>query len=63
MSAHCEKNSKDKHSFIDRIGRDPRRLQLLFQSDADKSIAEPATRGRAIGHFLPPEIFKNIFNC
>jgi len=23
--------------FIDPVGRDPRRLQLLFQSDAEKS--------------------------
>jgi len=37
MSVLCEKISKDKHRFIDYIGRDPRRLQLLFQSDADMS--------------------------
>jgi len=37
MSVHREKISKDKHGFIDRFGRDPRRLQLLFLSDADKS--------------------------
>jgi len=33
MSVHRENISKDKHGFIDRIGRHPRRLQLLFQSD------------------------------
>jgi len=37
MNVQCEKISKDKHGFIDGIGRDPRRLKLLFQSDADKS--------------------------
>jgi len=37
MSLHCGKISKDKHGFIDRIGRDHRRLQLLFLSVADKS--------------------------
>ena len=37
MSVHCEKISKDKHGFIDRVGRDTRRLQILFQSDAEKS--------------------------
>jgi len=37
MNVHFEKISKDKHGFIDRIGRDPRLLQLLFQSDVDKS--------------------------
>jgi len=37
MSVRCEKISKDKHGFIDRIGRDSRRLQLLFQSDTDKA--------------------------
>ena len=26
-----------QQGFIDRFGRDPRRLQLLFLSDADKS--------------------------
>ena len=35
--ALTENFRKDKHGFIDRIGQDPRRLQLLFQSDADKS--------------------------
>jgi len=30
---------EDKRGFIliDHVGRDPRRLQLLFQSDAEKS--------------------------
>jgi len=41
MSVHREKISKDKKGFIesviDRFGRDLKRLQLLFLSDADKS--------------------------
>jgi len=37
MSVHREKISKDKQGFVDRFGRYPRRLQLLFLSDADKS--------------------------
>ena len=41
MSVHREKISKDKQGFIgsvlDRFGRDIRRFQLLFLSDADKS--------------------------
>jgi len=37
MSAHCEKITKDKQGFIDRFGRNPRCLHLLFLSDADKS--------------------------
>jgi len=37
ISVHCENTSKDKRGFIDRVGRDPSRLQLLFQGDADKS--------------------------
>ena len=37
MSVHCEKNTEGKQGFIDRFGWDPRRLQLLFLSDADKS--------------------------
>jgi len=38
MTAHREKVSKDNQSFIERVfecfGRDLRRLQLLFPSDA-----------------------------
>jgi len=38
MSIHRAKVSKEKHNFIDRFGRDPRRLQRrLFLSDADES--------------------------
>jgi len=37
MSAHREKNNKNKQRFNDRFRRDPRRLLLLFLSDADKS--------------------------
>jgi len=37
MSIHPEKISKDKQPVIDRFGRDPRRLLLLFLSDADMS--------------------------
>ena len=40
MSVHREKISKDKQGYIerelDRFGRDPRRLQLLFRSDTSK---------------------------
>jgi len=40
MSVLRETISKDKRGFIerviDRFGRDPRRLQLLFLGDADK---------------------------
>jgi len=36
MSVHCEKDTKGKQGFIDRFGLDPRRLQHLFLSDADK---------------------------
>jgi len=41
MSVYREQISKEKQGFLesvtDRFGRDPRRLQLLFLSDADKS--------------------------
>jgi len=41
MSVPREKISKGKQGFsermIDRFGRDPRRLQLMFLGDADKS--------------------------
>jgi len=37
MSVHCENISKDNQRFIDRFGRDPRHLQLLFLSDPQKS--------------------------
>jgi len=37
MSVHCEKITKDKQGFIERFGRDPRCLQLLFLSDANES--------------------------
>jgi len=44
MSIAREKISKDKHGFIerviDRFGRDPRRLQLWFLSDADKQCCQ-----------------------
>jgi len=63
MSAHRKKISKDKWGFIERFGRDPRRLQLLFLSDANKScwqIPQP------VGNRATPpplESFKNIFSC
>jgi len=38
------KKSVHKHGFIermvDRFGQDPRRFQLLFENDADKSCQE-----------------------
>jgi len=37
MIIHGKKISKDKRGFIDRVVRDTRRLQILFQSDAEKS--------------------------
>jgi len=37
MSFHSEKISKDKQRFLYRFGRDPRRLQLLFLCDSEKS--------------------------
>jgi len=37
MSVHSVKVSKDNQRFIDRFGRDPRRLQLLLLSEAEKS--------------------------
>jgi len=36
MNVHREKIRKNKQLFIDRFRRDPRRLQLLFLSEADK---------------------------
>jgi len=38
MRVHCEKLA-DKRGFIfiDHVRREPRRLHLLFQSDAEKS--------------------------
>jgi len=57
------KKLPDNQGFVDRFGRDSRRLQLLFLSDADKSwLADPAIRGRATGQF-PPVIVENIFSC
>jgi len=42
MSAHSEKVSEDQQGFIERVlncfGRDLRRLQLLFLSDAGQSF-------------------------
>jgi len=37
MSAYSEKDQQDMQGFIDCFRRDPRRLQRLFLSDADKS--------------------------
>jgi len=37
MSVHHENKSKDEQGFIDRFGRDPRRLQHLFLCDADET--------------------------
>ena len=62
MSVHCEKNTEGKQGFIDRFGWDPRRLQLLFLSDVDKLLADPAIKGRATGQF-PQKNFKNMFSC
>jgi len=50
-----------QQGFTDRFGRDPRRLQLLFISDADKSCQLiPQLGGEQPGN--PPEIFKNMFS-
>ena len=50
-----------QQGFTDRFGRDPRRLQLLFLSDADKSCQLiPQLGGEQPGN--PPEIFKNMFS-
>jgi len=62
MSVHCEKISKDKHRFIVRIGRDPRRLQLLFQSGADKSSQQMPQPGGGQPGFLPFPKFSNTFS-
>jgi len=40
ICVHREKISKDKQRFIDRFGQDPRRLQLLFLSDAETSCEQ-----------------------
>jgi len=44
-----------QQGFIDRFGRDPSRLQLLFLSDADKLI--PQSDAGATGQF-PPKFSK-----
>ena len=59
MSVHREKISKNKQHFIDRFRRDPRRWQLLFLGDADKSclLAVLQSRGGQPGNF-PFRIFQ-----
>jgi len=61
MSVHSEKISKDKQRFIERFGRDSRRLQLLFLSDGEKPCEQiPKPGGKQLGN-CPPENFKNMF--
>jgi len=54
MSVHREKISKDEQRFIDRFGRDPRHLQLLFLSDAEKSCDQIAAYSIKLQSFCPP---------
>ena len=49
-----------QQGFIDLFERDPRRLQLLFLSDADKSCQLIPQLGEQPGNL--PEIFKNMFS-
>jgi len=64
MSVHLEKISKDKQHFIARFGRDPRRLQLLLRSDAEKSCEQmPKPEGEQLCNCPHPENFKNMFSC
>jgi len=44
---------KDKQRFIDRFGRDPKRVQFLFSGDADKSCEQvPQSGVEKPGNFL-----------
>jgi len=61
MSVQYEKICKDKHGFIDRIGRDSRRLQLLFRNDAEKSCEQiPQAGGGKPGVFPFPNFLKTF---
>jgi len=63
MNVHSEKISKDKQRVVDRFGRDSRRLQILFLSDAEKSCEQIPRPGGGQPGNCPPESFKNIFGC
>ena len=60
MSVHCEKNTKGKEGFIDRLGWDPRRLQHLFLSDADKSCCWSRNKGESSRAIHPKNVQKHV---
>ena len=60
MSGHHEKISKGKQGFVDRLGWDSRRLQLLFLSDTEKSCEQiPKPGGKQTGNF-PKKFQKHV---